>query len=138
MLFTVKLVSYTGNYRTIEVDRLNVPTIDGRRGLLSNHMPIMLALDIGVLEAGNGKDVDYYAISEGMLLFENNECTVLCDEIIDVNEINVERAEKSKVKAEEKLHKATRENQVLRAKIALSRAVNLISASAKYGNNKMQ
>ncbi len=134
MLFTVKFVTYTGNYRTIDVDRLNVPTTDGRRGLVSNHMPIMLGLDIGVIEAGNGKDVSHYAISEGMLHFENNECTVLCDEIIDVADIDVSRAEKSLAKAEDKLKTATREKQILRAKIALSRAANLISASAKYGN----
>ncbi len=134
MKFTVHFISYTGLYRTIETDKLNVPTKDGRRTLLSNHMPIMLSLDVGVVETSLDGKLEHYAISDGMMMFDNNEATLLCDTVIDVKDIDVERAQKSLEKANDKSKRASSEAEVIRAKIALARAANLISASSKYKN----
>ena len=44
MVFEVEFVTFRGVYRNIKTEKLNVPTEDGRRGILSNHMPIVLPL----------------------------------------------------------------------------------------------
>lgn len=92
--FKVNFVTYKGLYETVVTTRLNVPTAEGRRGILANHMPIMLPLTIGVIETTVDNKDTYHSISNGMLLFENNVATILCDTIE-----NVQKLDKRKVRA---------------------------------------
>ena len=55
MLFKLDLITYKGIYRTIETEKLNVPTSEGRRTILSNHMPIMMPLAMGVIETSKDR-----------------------------------------------------------------------------------
>ena len=134
MLFKVDFITYNGIYRSIQTDKLCLPAIDGRRTLLSNHMPTMIPIDIGVIETSRDNKSSYWAVSDGMVMFENNVVTVLCDEIINVEEINIEEVQASIAKAQKKLEGASRESDIMRARIALARAANLIDLKNKYFN----
>lgn len=134
MLFTCELVTYNGVYKTIETDKLNVPAIDGRRTVLSNHMPVMIPLEVGIIETSKNGVLSHYAVTDGMLMFENNYATILADEIIDVKEINVEKAKKNMEKEQNKQNESKDEAEILRAKIAIQRQLNLINAANKYNN----
>ena len=63
--FKVDFVTYQGIYETVETNRLNVPTAEGRRCILANHMPIMLPLTIGVVETTYENKDSYHSISNG-------------------------------------------------------------------------
>ena len=63
-MITAKLVTYRGLYRTIEVDSINLPSVEGRRGILPNHMPIMIPVEIGIMETVADGQKKRYAISE--------------------------------------------------------------------------
>ena len=132
MLFRVDFITYNGTYRSIETDKLSLPAIDGRRTLLSNHMPTMIPIDIGVIETSVDNKLSHWAVSDGMVLFEDNVATVLCDEIISVEEINIEEAQAAINKARKKLAGASRESDIMRARVALARATNLIDLKNKY------
>ena len=129
MLFKVDFITYNGIYRSIQTDKLNLPAIDGRRTLLSNHMPTMIPIEIGVVETSRDGKPSYWAVSDGMVMFENNVATVLCDEII-----NVEEAQAAIAKAQKRLEGASRESDIMRARIMLARATNLIDLKNKYFN----
>ncbi len=130
-MLSVKLVTYQGDYKTLEVDSINLPTPQGRRGILPNHMPIMLPIDIGVMYVKINGQQQRYTVSKGVFYFENNEATLLADTIEDVDEIDVDRAEIAKSKAEERLKSASKEIDIRRAEIALAKAVNRINAAKK-------
>lgn len=132
MLFEVNFVTYQGIYRSIKTDKLNLPAIDGRRTLLSNHMPTMIPLEIGVVETSENNKSSYWAVTEGMVLFENNVATVLCDEIVNVSDINVDKVQARLQKAQEDLDTANRESDIQRARVALARATNLIESINRY------
>ncbi|MGI6607615.1 MAG: ATP synthase F1 subunit epsilon [Erysipelotrichaceae bacterium] len=132
--FKVDFVTYRGLYETVETNRLNVPTAEGRRSILANHMPIMLPLTIGVIETTYDNKDSYHSISAGMLLFENNKATVLCDTIENVQKLDKRKIRASIQKAEEKLSLAERDTDIILAKASLAKAVNRMDAINKYGD----
>ena len=129
MLFDVDLVTYRGLVKTIQTDKLNVPTADGRRTILSNHMAIMLPLDTGVIETNNEGVLSHFAISEGMLYFENNKATIVCDVIEDIAKVDIKYYEDRIKDAKEKLLTARTDIDIKKAKIQLARATNVVNAT---------
>lgn len=129
MLFDTDLVTYRGLVKTIQTDKLNVPAVDGRRTILSNHMPIMLPLENGVIETNNDGVLSHFAISEGMLYFENNKATIVCDVIEDIKTVDIKYYEDRIKDAKEKLLTARNDIDIKKAKIQLARATNVVNAT---------
>lgn len=127
-MFKLTIMTYKGIYKEVDCDSCNLPSIDGRRGILPNHMPIMMPVEIGVLHTVENGETKRYAISDGMFYFENNEATLLVDTIEDVVDIDIVRARRAKEKAEEKMREAQSESDIRRAQVALKKAINRISA----------
>lgn len=131
MKFKVEFVTYRGVYRVIDTDKLTVPSIDGRRTILSNHMPIMLALEVGTIETLENNTLKHYVITDGMMYFKNNEATVVCDTVFCAEEIDMKMAEKWKENAQKEINSSDDEEEIFKAKIALARATNLINSNSK-------
>ena len=132
MKFRTNFITYLGTYRSIETEKLNIPTSEGRRTILSNHMPIMIPMGIGVIETLEDGKLHHYIVNNGVLYFENNVAEIVADNIVDVNEIDIERSKAALVKYEEALKKAKRENERIRAKEKLDIAKVMIKAAEEY------
>ena len=131
MLFEADLVTCHGLYKTIQTEKLNIPAIDGRRTILSNHMPIMVPIELGVIETVNNGVLSHYAVSDGMVYFENNKATVVCDVIEDLADVDVDYYENRIKDANEKLSIARTDGDIKKASIQLARATNIINAAKK-------
>lgn len=127
-MFTVELVTYKGVFKTVTAQSINLPTPDGRRGILPNHMPIMLPLSIGVVSILEENGRKRYTVSEGVFYFENNKGTLLADSIEDVDAIDIDRARVAEAKAREKLRNSDNDLDIDKAQIALLKAINRIKA----------
>ncbi|MBQ9158118.1 MAG: ATP synthase F1 subunit epsilon [Erysipelotrichaceae bacterium] len=136
MKFKTDLITYEGIYRTIETEKLNLPTSEGRRTILANHMPLMMPLQVGIIETMENDELKHYAINGGVLYFKDNIAEIVADSILDVAEIDIDAALKEKAKEEEKLANARRENERIRALNRLEVADNLIRAKEKYLDKK--
>ena len=134
MEFKVDFITYEGVYKTLMSEKLNVPTSEGRRTILSNHMPIIMPLQIGVVETREGKELKHYAVNNGVLYFKDNVAEIVADSVIDVNDIDIDQAKKEKRAAEENLRNTKREYEKFRDRNKLEVANNLISAAEKYLN----
>ncbi len=132
MQFKTDLITYNGVYRTIQTEKLNLPTSEGRRTILANHMPIMIPLQIGIIETDEDGVLRHYATNGGVLYFCDNEAEIVSDTIMDVEEIDTEEALREKEKEEKKLSKVTRENEKIRAQYRIDVAENLLKAAEKY------
>ncbi len=132
MLFQTDLITYQGIYRSFQTEKLNLPTSEGRRTILANHMPIMMPIQIGVIETLEEGRLKHYAINGGVLYFKDNVAEIIADNVIDVEKIDVEKALKEKQKEEERLSRAKRENEKIRARNRISIAENLLKAAEKY------
>ena len=131
-MITVNLITPEGLYRTVETSRITIDTIDGQRGILSNHMPIVLMLKIGILKTVENGNTKRYTINGGMMYFENNVANILSDAIEDIELIDVERAQRAADRANERLAKKADNLDIQRAQLALARAMNRIQAVHKY------
>ena len=132
MKFKIDFTTYLGVYKTVETEKLNVPTSEGRRTILSNHMPIMLSLDLGVVETLEERIINRYVVNGGVLYFENNVAEIVADNVLTLDDIDVERAAKSLEKARISLEKASRENERIRAQEKYEIANFILTTAEKY------
>ena len=44
MSILVNLITYRGTYRSLQADKINVPSADGRRAILPNHVSVIMPL----------------------------------------------------------------------------------------------
>ena len=132
MLFKLDLITYKGIYRTIETEKLNVPTSEGRRTILSNHMPIMMPLAMGVIETSNNGKLSHFAVNNGIMYFESNQAAIIADSILDVDEIDIPRAIADRDRALKGIESARNEVELSRATFKKEVAENFLSAAEKY------
>ena len=115
-----------------DIDALYVQSKDGRLGILKNHIPVMCALDIGVTKAVSGNEFQCITTMGGILQFSENNATILTDSAELDCDIDVARAKQAKERAEARL-KAREDNlDIVRAQIALAKAIARISAGDKH------
>jgi len=116
-----------------KVESVTVPGTKGRFQVLKDHAPLISTIDIGVIDLKKNNERDHFTTGGGTIEVLKNKVTILVDSIEKVEDIDVDRAEKAKERAEERLVKKNVEDvDALRAELALKRAVNRINAKNKY------
>jgi F-type H+-transporting ATPase subunit epsilon len=116
-----------------EIKSITVPGTLGRFQVLKNHAPIVSTFEIGMIkvELPDSK-ANYYATAGGTIEVLENEVIILADSIELVSEIDVERAERAKQRAEERLTNKVDNLNSIRAQAALARAINRLNVRKKY------
>jgi F-type H+-transporting ATPase subunit epsilon len=111
--------------RRDDVARLIVPTTEGQITVLPSHAPLMASLDIGELVAIVPGEEHAFAIHGGFFQIANDEVIVLADAAEHIDEIDVERADEARARAEQRLAGTSPDetNDLLRAQLALQRAL---------------
>lgn len=116
---------------------LIAPGSEGYLGILSDHAPLITALIPGKLLAKNiNREELVYAISGGFLEVANNQVTILADSIELGREIDIERAQKAKERALQRINSKAREIDIPRALAALKRAENRIKIYIEESERK--
>jgi F-type H+-transporting ATPase subunit epsilon len=119
-------------------DQVDVVTIPGTLGgfqILKNHAPLISSFEIGILKVKKDSDETYYTTAGGTVEVNKNKVLVLADSIEKVDNIDTDRAEKARQRAEERLRKKNEADvDEARAKAALNRALNRLSAVKKYSS----
>ena len=112
-----------------DIDELYVQAVDGRLGILKNHVPVICALNIGVTKTVTEGESRQIATMGGILQFENNKATILTDNAELDCDIDVARAIQAKERALARLKAKDDNLDLVRAQLALSKAIARISAS---------
>ena len=123
----VRIITPLGLYREFDTPYLNFQTTDGDRGILPNHMPLVTSLRIGKMSSEENGVRNLYAVSGGLLYFNNNVAEILTDSIENRDEIDAERAKSAKHRAEERLSGKHENVDMKRAELALARALNRLN-----------
>lgn len=114
-----------------QVDSLVVPAAQGYMGVLPGHAPIVAQLTIGVLSYKiDGKEYTA-AVSGGFMEVAEDKAVLLADTAELAEEIDVERALRSKERAERRLAERTPDVDVVRAEAALRRAMARLKATGR-------
>lgn len=83
-----------------EVDAVNLPSPEGRMGILPNHMVMLTALTFGEVVVRRGGEEEYFAIGGGFAEILPHKVTILADSAEYAEEIDVDRAQRAREKAE--------------------------------------
>lgn len=118
------------NHRSYSV---SVEAVDGGITILPNHAPIMLPLKIGAMRVKRfleNSPTDYIAVGGGIMEVRDNVVTVVANVAERARDIDVNRAEYAREKAENILRDHSRsKSEIDRARIALNKAINRIGVS---------
>lgn len=115
-----------------EVDAFYTDTLDGRIGLLPNHIPITSVLEIGVTKVIKANEPIYITTMGGIMHFKDNEAVILTDIAELGQDIDEVRAKEAYERAKAKLESRKDKMAVLKAQIALKKAIARISATNKH------
>ncbi|MDY2575516.1 MAG: ATP synthase F1 subunit epsilon [Bacilli bacterium] len=125
--FKIKMVTPDGKSLQDEVDILNVVTSSGALGIMANHLPLVATLVISHINyKKSGKSFDF-ATSGGIISVGKDETILLLDSFESKEEIDLERANNSKIRAENRLNSKDENIDIKRAEVALKRAINRIT-----------
>ena len=117
-------------------DQIEAVTIPGTMGsfqVLKDHAPLISSFDVGIIKVKNNSKENFFTTSGGTIEVNENQVLVLADSIENINDIDENRAEKARQRAEERLKKKSEENiDEARARAALNRALNRLNAVKKY------
>ena len=108
------------------VNRLIVPTTEGQITILPHHAALMASLGYGELVAIGTNELVGMAVFGGFIQVAHDQVTVLADAAERAEDINEERAEAARQRAEQRLagqHVGPEAVDILRARLALQRAL---------------
>ncbi len=129
MPLVVEIVTAERIVRTEEgVEVLIAPGSEGQLAILSRHAPLMTTLDSGELVFRRGSEESAFAVTGGFLEVHSDHVTVLANAAESADEIDVDRAEEARRRAEDRLRGVQQEVDVMevdlrRAQAALRRAM---------------
>jgi F-type H+-transporting ATPase subunit epsilon len=113
-----------------EVDEVQLPGEEGSFGVLPGHAPLLATLSTGAMWYRKGPDKHYAFISGGFVEVLPDRVSILAQVAERAEDIDVERADAAKRRAEEELSKPTAVDfDAERARIAMLRAITRIQIS---------
>lgn len=105
-----------------EAEELILPTNTGQMGVLSNHAPLITALDIGAMMVRTKQEWRAVALMGGFALVKNNQVTILVNEAEASSTIDAREAEKDFEEAKTRLEQAQGEKEKVEATFTFKRA----------------
>jgi F-type H+-transporting ATPase subunit epsilon len=119
-----------------EVDEVVVPGSQGEFGVLPGHTPLLSTLKVGELWYRQGQEKHYLAIAFGFVEVLPDRVTVLAQVGERAQEIDVQRAERAKQRAEQRLaqaqpHLTQIDFDIERARIALMKSLVRLQVASR-------
>jgi F-type H+-transporting ATPase subunit epsilon len=133
--FHVEIVTPRSQVFSGEASMVTLPGVAGLFQVLYNHAPILTQLDAGDIRILVGPHHEHhFATSGGFVEMSNNRLTVIAETVEAAEDIDINRAERARTRAEERIReaRATHDPSVdrARAEAALARATNRIRIAA--------
>ena len=121
--FTLKIITpdrifYEGTVQMVEFN-----TTEGEIGIYRKHVPTTVIVKPGILTITKDDEVKEAALHAGFAEILEDQVTILAEIVEWPEEIDEQRAEAAKHRAEERLRNKTPETDIVRAETALMRAM---------------
>ncbi len=126
----LKIASPYREVLDVEVDEVIAPGEEGQFGVLPGHTPFLSTISVGQLIYRQGSQLRYVAVSHGYAEVEYYQVIVLLDAAELPEDIDLERAEKARQRAEGRLAGMGPEDKDYFEELAaLDRAMNRIAVA---------
>jgi F-type H+-transporting ATPase subunit epsilon len=114
-----------------QVDEVEIPGSQGYFGVLPGHTPLLASLAVGELWYRKGQEKFYLSLAFGFAEVLPDRVTILARLAERAEDIDVERAELARRRAEERLSRSTSDFDYERARIALTKSIMRLQVSAR-------
>jgi F-type H+-transporting ATPase subunit epsilon len=119
-------------------EEMQIPGKNGYLGILPGHAPLITELAVGQISYRNGSETHYLCVAWGFAEVLPDKVTILAETAERGEDVDRERAQKAKERAEKRLGNADPELDVARAQDALARASTRLEAAQKQGQTTAQ
>lgn len=125
----MSVVTPNGPVLEKEYEMVSCKAQSGELGILPGHIPMVAPLTIGPVRLKHDESEDLVAVNGGFLEVRPDKITILAESAEKPTDVDVNRAEEAKKRAEERLHSNRDDVDFQRAELALKRAMNRIQVS---------
>jgi F-type H+-transporting ATPase subunit epsilon len=114
-----------------QVDEVEIPGSEGYFGVLPGHTPLLASLAVGELWYRKGQEKFYLSLALGFAEVLPDRVTILARLAERAEDINVERAEEARRRAEQRLSQSASDFDYERARVALTKSLMRLQVSAR-------
>jgi F-type H+-transporting ATPase subunit epsilon len=116
-----------------QVDEVEIPGSEGYFGVLPGHTPLLASLAVGEMWYRKGSEKIYISLAFGFAEVQPDSVTILAQLAERAEEIDVERAESSRKRAEERLSHPKSDIDYERARTALAKSLSRLQVASRTG-----
>ena len=127
-MFDLRMLTVDEKKQDEELVRISLPTSDGVRTILANHMQAVVPIEIGEVTLIRANERETVVVSEGIFNFKDNQAHLFVRTFEYADEIDEARAQRAKERAEARLQEKLTSNELRETELALQRAITRISA----------
>jgi len=127
--FHLEIVTPDRLFFSEEVDMVIVRGIEGDLAILKGRAPVTTPLKIGMVRIFQGQEEKIAAVVDGYISVLGEKTTIVTESAEWPGEIDIDRAQAAKNRAENLLKDRKDNTDVARAELALQRALNRLSVS---------
>jgi F-type H+-transporting ATPase subunit epsilon len=123
-----------------DVDIVVLPGEGGVMGILPNHSPLLTMLKYGIITVRSGEEEHIFTVAGGFAEVQPDQVTVLADAAEDIADIDIQRAEEARKRAQELLERGTGADtdQYLAIQAALRRSTLRLNAARRYSQRRQR
>ena len=129
--FELEIVCPDRVFFQVEASMIELNTTEGQVGIYKRHIPMTMILDPGLLIIKDDEGQRAAALHEGFIEILPDKISIMAEAAEWPNEIDLNRAEEAKVRAERRMQMHDSNINLTRAELALHRALARIDASRR-------
>lgn len=126
--FQLKIITPEREFFQDEVSMVEFNTVEGEVGIFKGHIPMSMVVAPGILTITIDGESQNAALHSGFVEVLPDSVTILAELVEWPAEIDLDRAESAKERAEERLKLKPEGTDVARAELALRKAIARINA----------
>jgi F-type H+-transporting ATPase subunit epsilon len=113
------------------VDEVVLPAAEGYMGVRPGHAPLLSTLDVGEIAYRVGGEERFLACSGGFVEVLADSVSILAETAEPAEQIDLERAQRSREKAEKRLQTDLAAHELSRAEVRLKKAISRIRVHSR-------
>ena len=102
---------------------VTLPGKEGEMGILPQHIPLMTQVSAGEIAVRKDNDMEFLAIGDGFVQVTPDKVSVMTDMAISEENIDEEKAEEARKKAEDRLQEKLSDEELATVKAALAHSL---------------
>ena len=126
---TVSVVTPDGQVLEEDYEMISCKAETGELGILPGHIPLVAPLTINAVRLKRNEEEELVAVNGGFVEVRPDKVTILAQSAEKAEDIDVERAERAKERAQKLLESNDPNIDVERAQLALYRALNRLNVA---------